>query len=442
MEPLNRATSDIVDSKPIRVLQFGGGNFLRGFFNWMVDVLNEEAGFEGDVLLIKPTAGGRYEQLMDQDGLFHTILQDYSGEDIRLIKCIQEVIHPYREWHKFLDTASLPLCRFMVSNTTESGIAYQYEELDLSKPPNSFPAKLTIWLYQRFKEFKGDPTKGMIMLPTELVENNAGNLRYCVLLHAKDWNLGNDFKTWIEECNYFCNTLVDRIVSGFPKNNVDKIQQALGFNDQQLTVGEYYHQWVIEDHHDIQKELPFCKTNLNVQFVEDLGPYRDIKVRVLNGAHTALVPIGMQADLTTVYEVMTDPHLGKFIKELIHHEIVPTFTDPLIDAKNFADETVTRFENPYINHQLQSISVNALKKFQVRLIPTIVLYLKQFEIYPRRIMFCWAALLHASSEDANDLSILKDWDLMGLEEAQVVQQLQLDLQNIHSEGIRKALEMI
>jgi len=442
MQSLNRTSSHITDSRPIRVLQFGGGNFLRGFFNWMVDILNAEAGFDGGVLLIKPTEGGGYQQLQAQDGLFHTILQDRSGEVTCLIKCIQEVIHPYREWQKFLDTASLPFCRFMVSNTTESGITYQYEELDFNKTPNSFPAKLTIWLYHRFKEFKGDPTKGMIMLPTELIEDNGGKLSSYVLKHAEDWNLGNDFSAWIEQYNYFCNTLVDRIVSGFPKENADKIQQTLGFKDLQITVGERYHQWVIETHFDIQNELPFHKTKLKVNFVKDLSPYREIKVRILNGAHTALVPIGMQAGLVTVFEVMIDGQLGKFIKELIYSEIVPTFTDPSIDARKFAQETILRFENPHINHRLESISVNAIKKFQVRLLPTIVLYLKQFKIYPRRIMFCWAALLYASCEDAYELSILKDWDLMGLEEAQVVQQLQLDLENISSQGIRKALKLI
>ncbi len=408
----------------------------------MVDILNDQADFDGGVLLIKPTERGGYEKLRAQDGLFHTILQDHSGEVTRLIKCIKEVIHPYRDWQKFLDTASLPFCRFVVSNTTESGIVYQYEQLDLSKPPKSFPAKLTIWLYHRFKEFKGDPNKGMIMLPTELIEDNGGKLSSCVLKYAKDWNLGNDFYSWIKRHNYFCSTLVDRIVSGFPIENTLEIQQTLGFEDQQITVGESYHQWVIETHYDLQNELPFHNTDLKVKFVEDLSPYRDIKVRILNGAHTALVPIGMQAGLSTVYDVMTDPDFGKFIKELIFQEIVPSFTDSSIDAREFAEQTILRFENPHINHRLESIALNALNKFQVRLIPTVVLYLKQFEIYPKRIMFCWAALLHVSSEDANDLSILKDWDLMGLEKAQIVQQLQLDLENIRSQGARKALKSI
>jgi tagaturonate reductase len=436
MKTLNRAALHLTNSKPIRILQFGGGNFLRGFFNWMVDILNDQAGFDGDVLLVKPTAGGGYEQLQDQDGLFHTILQNYSGEDIRLIKCIQVIIHPYQEWQKFLDTASLPLCRFMVSNTTESGIIYQHEVLDVSHPPSSFPAKLTIWLYQRFKEFKGDPSKGMIVLPTELIEDNGGKLKSCVLRLAKDWDLGNDFFRWIEQHNYFCNTLVDRIVSGFPKENAHKIQQTLGYKDQQLTVGESYHQWVIKAPQSIQSELPFNQTNLNVKFVEDLSPYRESKVRILNGAHTALVPIGMLAGLVTVYDVMTDAHFGKFIKELIHDEIVPTFTDPSIDAKNFAEQTILRFENPYINHQLKSISVNALMKFQVRLIPTVVLYLNKFNTYPRKIMLCWAALLYEDSDS------IDDWNLKGLEKSEVITQLQLDLKNIHSLGIRKAVELI
>ena len=442
MKQLNGANAGLTDHRPIRILQFGGGNFLRAFFDWMVDILNEKTSFHGDVVLVKPTDGSSYQALINQDCLYHTILQDSSGEVARLINCIQKTVHPYSDWDEFMNTASLPDCRFVVSNTTESGICYEFVDWKEDQVPSSFPAKLAHWLFRRFKVFNGDPSKGMIILPTELIEDNGKNLRTDILQHAEDWKLPKGFTEWIKNSNYFCNTLVDRIVSGFPEQNYQQIQQGLGFYDQQIVVGENYHQWVIESSVDIQQELPFSETELNVTLTDDLRPYRESKVRILNGAHTALVPIGLQAGLSTVYEVMSDGQLGPFIEDLMLTEIVPTFTDNSIDPESFAQETISRFKNPFINHQLKSISANCVKKFQVRLIPTIGLYLEKFNAYPSKIMFCWAALIHMEIGASIEVSLFEDWDLMALEREAVVNLLQVDLNNIELHGLRKAAKLV
>jgi len=310
MQKINRQISDKPKTLPLKVMQFGGGNFLRAFVDWMVHVLNQETDFNGGVAIVKPTERGNYDALKSQDGLFTVVLDGIKQGELvgekTLVDCVQEVVNPYIEWDAYLELAINPDIRFVVSNTTEAGIKFNSEDSFGHHPPREFPGKLTLWLYKRFQHFGNDVSKGCILLPCELIEDNGEALKTAVLKYAEYWNLGSDFVNWIYTANHFCSTLVDRIVSGYPADRADKIQPELGYDDELLVAGEYYHSWVIKCAELVQKELPFAKTDLNVEFVDNLVPYREMKVRILNGAHTSLVPVGYLAGLRLVKDVMSD----------------------------------------------------------------------------------------------------------------------------------------
>lgn len=381
---------------PIRILQFGGGNFLRAFVDWMVDVLNEETNFAGDVAIVKPTERGDYQQLRQQDGLFHVVLNGFKAgawvDEKRRIQCIQRVVHPYKEWNRFLQLAELPELRFIVSNTTEAGIEFKAEGLLSNIAPETFPAKLTSWLHHRFQYFDADPAKACIILPVELVEQNGALLKACVLQYAQHWQLGTAFERWVEE-QIFCNTLVDRIVSGYPQERAAAIEEELEVRDALLVAGEYYHSWVIEAPPQARRELPFDQTDLNVQFVDDLEIHRQIKVRILNGAHTAMVPLGYLAGCKTVDEYMDNPQLRHFLEALIFQEIIPTIDHPPAALSAFAHAVLERFRNPSLRHQLLDIALNSTSKFVTRLLPSLLVFCQQNGVLPHNIVLAFAALL-------------------------------------------------
>jgi len=299
MQNLNRQITNKPKTLPLKVMQFGGGNFLRAFVDWMVHVLNQETNFNGGVVVVKPTERGDYQVLKSQDGLFTVVLDGIKNSKLVaekiLVDCVQNVVNPYSEWDAYIEMAKSPDIRFIVSNTTEAGIRFNAADAFEGNPPKEFPAKLTLWLYHRFQHFGNDITKGCILLPCELVEDNGEALKAAVLQYTAHWNLDGDFVNWIYTANHFCSTLVDRIVSGYPLDRADKIHSELGYEDKLLVSGEYYHSWVIKGPELVRKELPFAKTDLNVEFVHDLVPYREMKVRILNGAHTSMVPVGYLA---------------------------------------------------------------------------------------------------------------------------------------------------
>jgi len=382
---------------PTKMIQFGGGNFLRAFVDWMVQVLNEETDFNTGITIIKPTQRGDYQELKSQDGLFTVVLDGIkNGETIaekRLVSCVTNIVNAYTEWEQYLELAKNPELRYVVSNTTEAGIKFNPEDRYSDAPPKEFPAKLTILLHQRFQHFKADPSKGCILLPCELIVNNGEALQQTVLQYADHWELGSEFTQWIKTANHFCSTLVDRIVSGYPKDRAAQLEAELNYKDPLMVAGEYYHSWVIQANETVQKEMPFAKTNLNVQFVDDLLPYREMKVRILNGAHTAMVPVAYLAGIRLVDEAMANDNISSFVNELLLEETAKTLNFPQQVKEQFVADVLDRFRNPLLKHQLISIALNSTSKFVARLLPTLKDYVSLEGKAPKRIVLGLASLI-------------------------------------------------
>ncbi len=393
---------------PERILQFGGGNFLRAFADWMIDILNEQTDFKGSVIIVKPTERGDYVSLRKQNGLFHVVLNGLRDgqtvEEIRQIRCVSRIIQPYREWEDFLKTAALPSLRFVVSNTTEAGIVFNPKDtFSLQQCPNEFPAKLAIWLYQRYQTFRGAADKGCIFLPLELIPDNGTQLQACILKYAAYWKLAPAFSQWIQQQQIFCNTLVDRIVSGYPHEHAARLATQIGIRDELLVAGEAYHNWIIQGPETVAEELPFADTQLNVTFAQDLDIHRKIKVRLLNGAHTSMVPMGLLSGVALVSEAMEHPLIGPFIEELLAEEVIPTIGFPEADLKAFAAAVFNRFRNKAIRHQLISIALNSTSKYASRLLPTLLDYHKHYGKLPQRMALALAALIRMYKGDTEGL---------------------------------------
>jgi len=283
--------------------------------------------------------------------------------------------------------------QFMISNTTEAGIAFSPNDTSPEKLAETFPGKLTTLLLHRFNFFKGAPDKGLIHLPTELIEKNGEALRSAILQYIDHWKLPASFRKWVLENNTFCNTLVDRIVPGFPKDKINEIQQATGFEDTQVIMAEPFHLWVIEGNQDVRSKFPAEKAGLQVKWVDDLTPYRTSKVSILNGAHTAMVPVAYLNGLRTVKESIDDQAAGEFIRKAIFEEIIPTLDLTLAELTHFANDTIERFQNPFIRHELMSIALNSISKYRVRVLPSILRFIEQKKQLPERLLFSLAALI-------------------------------------------------
>ncbi|MEM6320795.1 MAG: tagaturonate reductase [Bacteroidota bacterium] len=397
MKQLNRTTTGLAADKPLKVLQFGGGNFLRAFTDWMIDELNTVTDFNAGVVIAKPTEREDYTALRQQEGLFHVLTNGIKDGELvsetQLISCVQKVVHPYLEWDVFLQTATLPTIRFVVSNTTEAGIQVDKKDKQSDSPPKEFPAKLTHWLYRRWQHFGGSPERGCIHLPCELIEQNGEALKQCLLTYSDLWELEEGFKEWIVQHNHFCNTLVDRIVPGFPKNRINTVYQEIGYHDDLVVDAEPYHIWVIQGPAIVQRELPFDQTPLNVVFTDDLAPYRQLKVRILNGAHTTIVPVGYLAGIDTVREAVEDDTVGSFLQKALFEEILPTLDFPTTQKEKYAKDVLDRFKNPFIRHQLISISLNSTSKFKTRVLPSLLTYHQQTGELPDHLVSALAHLI-------------------------------------------------
>jgi tagaturonate reductase len=380
-----------------RILQFGEGNFLRAFVDWIIHQMNEKINFDAGIVVVQPIAHGLIETLNNQEGLYTLYLKGIKHRELisehQVIDCIQRAINPYENHDKYLTTAENPNLRFIISNTTEAGIAYDASDKFEDKPQRSFPGKLTALLYKRFQFFKGNPNKGLIIIPCELIDRNGDNLKKIILKYVDDWNLGNMFKNWLLEYNFFCNTLVDRIVPGFPKDDIEEITQELGYKDNLVVVGEQFHLWVIEMPESVRAEFPVDNCGLNVVFTEDLEPYRTRKVRILNGVHTAMVPFSLLYGNGTVKETIEDVFTGDFIKKLIYDEIIPTLKMDKDELVLFADEVLDRFRNPFIKHHLSSIALNSISKFKVRVLPSLLTYIEKNDRIPINLTFAFACLI-------------------------------------------------
>lgn len=397
MKPLNRNTATVPERLAVKVLQFGEGNFLRGFVDWIIDILNEKTDFNGSVEVIQPIEQGLIKLLNEQDGLYHVLLSGIQGgklrQESRLISCISGALNPYDNYNAFLQLAENPALEFIISNTTEAGIAFDERDVKPDSLPDSFPGKLTALLYHRYKHFSGDANKALIIIPCELIEKNGDALRAAVLKYADYWNLPGEFVFWIEKQTTFCNTLVDRIVPGYPRDSIKEIQQELGYEDKLVVKAEPFHLWVIEGPAAVKKAFPAEEAGLQVKFVDNQTPYRTRKVRILNGAHTALVPVGYLHGLRTVRDAVEDQTVGSFIKEAIYEEIIPTLDLPKAELEAFAADVIERFQNPFIRHELISIALNSVSKYKVRVLPSVLEFITRKQQLPQRLLHSLAALI-------------------------------------------------
>ncbi|MCQ2524461.1 MAG: tagaturonate reductase [Lachnospiraceae bacterium] len=396
---MRRLNKEIVSKpqRPVKVLQYGEGNFLRAFVDYMFDICNEEGSFDGSIVMVKPTNRGGVEKYKAQDNLYNVSLRGLvDGKATvtnRVITSIHDTISPYEDYEGYVSYAHEAKLEYIVSNTTEAGIVWDEADKWDINPSITFPGKLTKFLYERFTFFNGNKDKGLIILPVELIDDNGKVLLECVNKYIDLWGLSLDFKTWVNESCEFCSTLVDRIVSGFPKGEEEKLYEELGYEDELFTVGEPFALWVIESKLDLKERLPFTRAGLPVVYTDDLKPYKKRKVRILNGAHTSFVLASYLAGNDIVLESMKDKLIYDFMKDTLYKEVIPTLTLDKKDLEDFAEAVIERFENPFVKHALLSISLNSVSKWKARCMPSLLDYISQKNELPLHLTFSLAALM-------------------------------------------------
>ena len=396
----------ILAQAPEKVMQFGEGNFLRAFVDDFIDIANEKAGFNGKVVLVQPIAQGLTELINKQEGLYTLYLRGSEKgvkvDDKRVISAVSRCLNPYGEWDKVLEFARSDDLEIIVSNTTEAGIVYDPDSAFDQNPPTSFPAKLTRVLYERFEAKK----PGIVMLSCELIDNNGKELLKCVNSHIDDWKLGEDFRRWVNEENIFCSTLVDRIVPGRirePKE-VEALAAANGYEDPLTDVGEVFGIWVIEGPACLEDRLPFKKAGAPVIVVPDVTPYKKRKVRILNGAHTGFVLGAYLAGYDIVRDCMHDDVILGYMNRMLYEEVIPTLPLDRKDLEEFAQAVQDRFNNPFVNHELMSISLNSTSKWRARNMPTFLDYVKDRGALPPCLTTSFAAYVAFFSNDIQELN--------------------------------------
>ena len=359
------------------VMQFGEGGFLRGFVDYFFKKINDAGVYEGKVVVVQPIETGMTEMLNAQNGEYNLYLRGIQNGEVvnehTHIDVISRAVNPYKDFDAYMEIADNPDLRVIVSNTTEAGIEYLGTESLEDRPAKSYPAKLTQFLYRRFK----NGLRGFILLPCELIDHNADTLKEYVLKYADLWQLGEEFKNWLLTENDFCNTLVDRIVTGYPRNEAEAIWKELGYEDQLLDTGEIFGAWVIEGPQAIKEEFPFEKAGLPIMVVDDVTPYKQRKVRILNGAHTSFVLGAFRSGQDIVRDCMEDEVINAFMKKTLYDEVIPTLDLPEEDLMSFASAVSERFANPYIDHELLSISLNSTSKWRARCMPSLLEYARR-----------------------------------------------------------------
>ncbi len=384
--------------RPVKILQFGEGNFLRAFVDWIVDLLNEKGDFNGDVMMVQPLANGMGEMINSQNGLYTTVLSGVVNgnpvQEFRTITSVKGCINPYSDYDKFISQAENPDLRFIISNTTEAGIAYhEGDKLD-DKPQVSYPGKVCAFLYNRYKYFNGAADKGIIVIPCELIDKNGDNLKAIIKRYSEEWGLEEGFNSWLDNACDFCNSLVDRIVPGYPRAEADALCQEIGYKDNLLDKAELFLLWVIECHKKTHEdELPTDKAGVNVIWTDDMSFYRTRKVRILNGAHTMSVLAGYQAGLNTVEDCIKSPLVFPMMKRGLFEEIIPSMDGDKKQLEEYAGDVLNRFANPYIVHLLLSISLNSVSKFKTRDLPSLKGYIEKEKKLPVVLPFSLAALI-------------------------------------------------
>ncbi|WP_337164455.1 tagaturonate reductase [Vibrio fluvialis] len=401
MKQLNRDTFP-GPSYPTKIIQFGEGNFLRAFLDWQIDQLNQHTDFNAGVSVIRPIGGEFPPSLNTQHGLYTTLIRglDESGEAVsqsRIIYSVNEELSAYREFETILERAKNPDIEFVFSNTTEAGIAFVDSDQLGDLPPSSYPAKLTRMLWERFNHFDGAQDKGWTLIPCELIDYNGEALKAIVLRYIDLWALPAAFRDWVESANTFCSTLVDRIVTGYPKDEVAALEAELNYRDTFMVSAENFYLFVIQGPQWLNQALCLDQLSdeqaLNIKIVDDIKPYKERKVAILNGAHTALVPVAFQAGIDTVGDSMQDEQIAAYLKAVMFDEIIPTLSLPKDELHAFARDVEYRFKNPYIKHLLLSIALNSMTKFKTRILPQLLTYQQTQGQLPRYLSFALAALI-------------------------------------------------
>lgn len=396
MKALNSKTAVKV-MRPERIIQFGEGNFLRAFIDWIISNMNEKTDFNSTVVVVQPIDKGMVDALNAQDCLYHVNLQGLNNGEMvnsfRMIDVISRALNPYSQYNDFMALAEQPEMRFVISNTTEAGINFDSScKLD-DAPASSYPGKLTQLLYHRFKHFNGDKSKGLIIFPCELIFLNGHKLKETIYQYIELWNLGEEFKTWFETACGVYATLVDRIVPGFPRKDIDNIKTKLNFDDNLVVQGEAFHLWVIEAPESVAEEFPAHKAGLNVLFVPSEEPYHERKVTLLNGPHTVLSPVAFLSGVNIVRDACQHEVIGKFIKRVMFDELMETLNLPKEELKKFAEDVLERFNNPFVDHQVTSIMLNSFSKYATRDLPGVKEYLKRKGVLPEGLVLGLAAIM-------------------------------------------------
>ena len=396
MKRLNRET---VNAKlyPERIIQFGEGNFLRAFVDWIVWNMNEKADFNSGVVVVQPIENGMVDMLNEQDCLYHLNLQGLDNgsqvDSLQLIDVISRGLNPYTQFDEYLKLAENPEMRFVVSNTTEAGIVFDPACTLADKPAKSYPGKLTQLLYHRFKTFDGAVDKGLLVFPCELIFHNGRELKSCIEQYIELWNLGEEFKTWFETACGVYSTLVDRIVPGYPRETIGSILDKIQLEDKLVVQAEIFHLWVIEAPESVAIEFPADKAGLNVLFVPSEKPYHERKVTLLNGPHTVLSPVGYLSGFDIVREIVEDDVMGAFVRKVMFDELLVTLDLPKAELEKFGNDVLDRFRNPYVKHFVTSIMLNSFPKFKTRDLPGLKIYLERVGKLPSALVLGLAGII-------------------------------------------------
>lgn len=435
------------------VIQFGGGAFLRGFAEYFLQKMKEKDLFDGSVVMVQATERGRYDVLEKQNCEYNLFLRGIENGQVvdehNHIDVISRCLNPYKDFNDYLKLAENPDMRFIISNTTEAGIEFVNTDKFEDSPAKSFPGKLTQLLYKRFKL----GLKGFIVLSCELIDHNGEELEKCCNQYADLWKLGDEFKEWIHKENDFCSTLVDRIVTGFPRDEHEALCKRIGQDDGMMDTAEVYHLWVIQGNHE--DELPLQRAGFNVIWTDNVDPYKKRKVRILNGAHTSMVLAAHLYGLETVGECLKDEKVSAVLRKCIFDEIIPTIGDTE-DNRRFGEAVLERFSNPFIKHMLLSIALNSVSKFKARVLPTIVEYKEKFGTYPQGLVFSFAALIaFYRTDDANDSEdilkfmktasvedILKNEKYWGMNCSDMIVDVEKWYEVIQNNGVKEAYDML
>ncbi|EGU31426.1 altronate oxidoreductase [Vibrio ichthyoenteri ATCC 700023] len=427
--------------RPEKVIQFGEGNFLRAFIDWQIDLLNQHTDFDAGITIVRPIDAG-HPKLDAQGGIYTALVRgiNEAGESVaepRIITSVNRELLAYGEYEEVLRVAENPDLEWVVSNTTEAGICFDERDQFDAMPPITFPAKLTQFLYRRYQHFNGSNESGLILLPCELIDANGEKLKETVIKYAQLWQLDAEFLNWIETANTFCSTLVDRIVTGYPKDEIKSIEAEFGYQDNFLVAAEYFYLFVIQGPSWLNEKLNLAQCPLNIKIVDDIKPYKERKVGILNGAHTAMVPVAYLAGIDTVSEAMQDGEVSAFLDALLDREVIPSLDMDEQELQSFKDSVLDRFRNPYIKHYLISIALNSLTKFKTRLLPQLITYSHEHGTAPKHLSFSLAALYCFYLGKRGDEAIPLSDDQHLLEPFEAWRQTSDD----HSENVRQFLAM-